>query len=131
VICPTRLASPGCLQRDARLALGRINRRLTIDILTKERKKNHTFFPGLPSTSPTTFSPLPTILSTSFSVLVRGFLALTTPAGRPRDFAVDDVVVVVVVVRGLLVFAVVLLDFFEGARVDSMAWTMRGLELPV
>jgi ethanolamine transporter EutH len=75
----------------------------------------HTFFPGFPSTSPTTFSLLPTILSTTFSVFVRGFLTV--------------VVVVVVVVfglatrpeataRGLLVFAFVV---FLGAMTDSMA----------
>jgi hypothetical protein len=87
----------------------------------------HTFFPGFPSTSPTTFSVLPTIVSTTFSVFVRGFLTV--------------VVVVVVVVaalglatrpvavaRGLEVLAVV---FLLGVRALAMASTTRGLELPL
>jgi hypothetical protein len=85
-----------------------------------------TFFPGFPSTSPTTFSPVPTILSTTFSVFVRGFLTVLTfvalgLATRPV------VTLVVVVLRGLDVLALVV---FLGAITDSMAWTTLGLELP-
>lgn len=58
-----------------------------------------TFFPGLPCTSPATFSPLPTILSTTFSVLVRGFFTVLT-LGPDLDVLVVEVVVVVVVVLG-------------------------------
>lgn len=82
-------------------------------------KKQLTFFPGFPSTSPTTFSPLPTILSTTFSVFVRGFLTLVVLVTRPEA--------VPAVLRGLLVLALGV--FFVGAMVDSMAWMMRGCVL--
>jgi hypothetical protein len=85
----------------------------------KIKSDQHTFLPGFPSTSPITFSVLPTIVSTTFSVLVRGFLT---------------VVVLVVVVglvtrpaRGWDVFAFVV---FLGRSADWTAWTTRGLEFP-
>lgn len=94
---------------------------------------DHTFFPGLPVTSPTTFFVLPVTLSITFSVLVRGFLTVLTLA--PVVLVVVGVRLVVVVlglvtrpvvtllVRGLLVFAlvfVVVVVRFLGATTFSI-----------
>jgi hypothetical protein len=81
-----------------------------------------TFFPGFPSTSPTTFSPLPTIVSTTFSVFVRGFFALTTPAPVAA-------LGLVAVVRGLEVLALGVLVL--GVMASAMDCTNLGLEFPM
>jgi hypothetical protein len=87
------------------------------------------FFPGLPSTSPTSFSAVPTTLSFAFSVGVRLFFTI---------LVFGPVVVAVVfgfatrppVVRGLEVLAVAVVRFF-GATAFSICCTRRGLLLPV
>ena len=95
--------------------------------------------------SPTAFFAPPATLSAAFSVFVRGFLTVVAP---PLVVVVRFVVVVVVVfdlgfatrpvvtllVRGLLVFALVLVLLvvrFLGAMMFSICCTIRGLELPL
>lgn len=63
---------------------------------------------------------MPTILSTTFSVLVRGFLALTTPA------PVAAFGLATFVSRGLEVLALAFVVVEEGVR----AAMRRGLEFP-
>jgi hypothetical protein len=100
-----------------------------------------------------TFSAFPTTLSTTFSVLVLGFLTVFTfgpvvffGAAAGFLFVVAFLVVVVVVVaalglvtrpeatllvRGFDVLALVVVLRFVGATAFSICWTRRGLELPL
>jgi hypothetical protein len=85
------------------------------------------FLPGLPSTSPTSFSAVPTTLSLAFSVGVRLFF--TTLVFGPVVVAFGFVTRPPVV-RGLEVLAVAVVRFF-GATAFSICCTRRGLLLPV
>ena len=96
-----------------------------LHLTTQKPKKIHTFFPGFPSTTPSTFSTIPSTLSFSDVFLFLGAAVFFTPAGADVVVVVVVVVFLVVVVRGLVDLRLVVV------LAGVMASRMRGREWPV